>query len=308
MATYQLLEPSLPATVGTGANLSFNTAGVNSVSGAFSLLFSIGIIACLIASGGVFLFSGFLRLTATGPGDVGKSNEGLKRASYGLIGVLLMYLILNEINPNLLKDGIVLPAITGFGGTVQTNPANTNSGGVSAKNLQLYQEMAITENGVRNALSGVGIQINRPNACVTNGTNGPQTVASGCTSVGGMSGSMVNDLILLNAQCKTFMKTDCHIVITGGTEWWLHGGGVVDVDTNKSLHKPASAGGHAVDFSMGANKTTDPLYLFVTTNRANFTPLPSDNCCSSKYQYGRGYIFCDELPSCGGTGAHWHVQ
>jgi hypothetical protein len=69
----------------------------------------------------------------------------------------------------------------------------------------------------RRRLQAAGVQVNKAN-CTTVGQKS-------CTSLAGLSNDTLEGLINLKTKCDAAQKTDCDIIVTGGTEHWLHSDG-----------------------------------------------------------------------------------
>ncbi|OHB17508.1 MAG: hypothetical protein A2734_01200 [Parcubacteria group bacterium RIFCSPHIGHO2_01_FULL_40_30] len=71
-----------------------------------------------------FLWAGLLWFTAAGrPGPIGQAKEKMTNSLIGAIILLASYLILNTINPDLVKNSFDLPGLgTNTGNTVNINP------------------------------------------------------------------------------------------------------------------------------------------------------------------------------------------
>ncbi|MFA7302303.1 MAG: pilin [Candidatus Paceibacterota bacterium] len=67
-----------------------------------------------------------------------------------------------------------------------------------------------SETAVRQQLASAGVQVNRPTACSPYNANG---VTGGCTNVGGMLPSTVDQVISIKRACG-----GCTVIVTGGSE------------------------------------------------------------------------------------------
>ena len=106
---YQVLEPSITNQLGVGS-LSFSTNGVVSFATSVSLLWTLGILACVAATGFVFVKGGLFRMQASEAG-IRKSNDEFKRGALGLLGVLSLFLLIFTINKGLLVGDVGLSAL-----------------------------------------------------------------------------------------------------------------------------------------------------------------------------------------------------
>ena len=87
------------------------------------------------------------------------------------------------------------------------------------------------------------------------------------------------------------------VTISGGTEWWSHGGGVIDPNINKSKHVPGKFTNQAVDLA--------PQSTLLNFFKEKATKQGSDKYCKEKYLYS-GNTYCDE--SIAGNAPHFHVN
>jgi hypothetical protein len=146
-----------------------------------------------------------------------KSNEEWKRASFGLLGVMLLWLIIYTVNRGLLIGDIDLTRLSSVGGTNinsinntgaqnQTSTTNTNTAGQSEQEARAY-------------FANLNISINNQ-ACASGQT-------TNCTNVAGLPQSTLSMLQSLRSNCPS-----CVLVITGGTEpgHASHGVGLRPVD------------------------------------------------------------------------------
>ena len=139
------------------------------------------------------------------------------------------------------------------------------------------------DSAVRNAFNPF-ITVSRPNNCTYIGE-------SGCTSMTGLSSTVINGLEGLRSACN------CPIKITGGTEYWLHGNKSIEMDANTTQHKP---GGNVVDLSKSTSVTA-----YIIANGG--TPTYESGCANGKHYKIGSAIYVDETSSNASTGAHWHV-
>lgn len=210
MATYNILESSAQAIFPVS-----NTISASGISGIFSSLWILGITSCILAAMGILAING-LKLQAVDSGNKEREiKEDIKRAVYGVIGVLALWLILNQINPQLLKGEISFAKInTGSGSTVGTGnppPPPTEPGTPGS------------EANMRTTLAAIPIGVNNATPCTGGNT-------TGCTNVAGMRDETIQMLTALRSNCS-----GCDITITGGTEpgHASHGVGKLPVDLRK---------------------------------------------------------------------------
>jgi hypothetical protein len=157
------------------------------------------------------------------------AKKQIQNALFGLLIALSAYALLNTIDPRLLgKGGVNIRAVTGeidleVHGDDPHSPINGKycNGKYSAKSP--WQSDAKE----REKVEKVGITVNKSNCTEVGQSN--------CTSLAGLNTSSV---INLKKTCPS-----CEIIITGGTECWLHsqktqhlpGNSIVDLSTTSSL-------------------------------------------------------------------------
>ncbi len=164
-----------------------------------------GMMKFIIALAGVFAILmaiiGGTQYVAAGISPDAKSGakERMTNAFIGLALVLVSYLILNSINPNLVKDNFTLPPITGPVATAPGVTATTTTPGAWPSDA--------TE---RAFLASRGVTIQRSGSCTAIGQ-------PACTSLYNLPQVALNGVAALKAACGT-----CSVVVNGGTEYWLH--------------------------------------------------------------------------------------
>lgn len=287
MATYNLLQQDLPVFSGISTSFGAITASIGEV---FSYMWLLGIVACLLAGAAIVAIGG-LRLTAADSGNKAREiKEDIVRATYGVIGVLALWLILYQVNPDLLRGEISfkpidLPVQTTTTGT-STTPSGTNqtasttlpAGACVDRNCpnSKLQEILADEQRVRGLLSGKVGTNNNGSWCTRVGQDR-------CTNVGLLPSDVISMLLQLQTSCN------CTVVISGGTEWWAH-----------STHGP---GVSAVDVQIG-NSALD-AYI-----KRQPTSPTSGRCAGGVVYVFQGWRFCSEGQGAYAktTGAHWHVN
>lgn len=100
---YQLLEP-LPG-IGTGGKVS--NFGVY-LSNLYKLSISLAAVLAILQ----ISFAGFKYLTAESFGQKTDAKSKIQNSLIGLVLILTSYLILNTINPDLIKAGFGIPSVT----------------------------------------------------------------------------------------------------------------------------------------------------------------------------------------------------
>src|SRR3989344_7086222 len=232
---------------------------------AFKIAVSIGAILAVLR----LLYAGYMYMAS----DVWTSKEtakGIFRDVFlGLFLLLAMYIILAQINPNLLN---LNPEITPIKPSEITGPPQPPVSCDQAALDRVFQD----ESRVWGILRNAGITRNR-GQCTS-------TVQRSCTSLGGLGEPAIRGLSNLKSDCQRVQGV-CPITVTGGTEWWLHsvgtshrpGNSVVDIAPSTSLNSYLLGSG--ITPSSGTR---------VTKNNAQYTyETTGDNGVS--------------------TGNHWHV-
>jgi hypothetical protein len=201
----------------------------------------------------------------------------MQNALLGLLIVFGAYLILNTINPDLVRGDLVIQPITnapgtiigGAGGSVTTAPLNPGAV-IGTPGISVPWD-AEREQAVRDRLEDMGVRVNK----------GPcrgvrfQSVPGGCTDVANLTESVISGLGQLSSTCN------CVVRVTGGSE------------PGHSTH----GGGRRVDISQNADSTTNS-YIRDQTE----VSCP-DNSSWKAYQVAGG-VYCDERV---GGDPHWHV-
>lgn len=247
---YTPLEP-LPGIV----NSSGKTDIATYIPAVFTLLIAIagGLAVIMIVIGG-FQYVSTDSLTG--------KKEGKERITNAIIGLLLAiasYIILNTINPQILNFNLRIPGAPQSTPPTTTPPppppsgscninSSTSCTGSSCLNLCPTGSNWVVGNDPQNrsTLSSVGISVNNPN-CQRVGDRG-------CTSLAFLSSRAMSGLQWLGNNCS-----NCNIVVTGGTEFWLHsshgpGMGRVDLRLNGTLDnfiktRGTSVGGSNICFN-----------------------------------------------------------
>jgi hypothetical protein len=133
---------------------TFDTSVNPSLASSTSLIFMLLIIACVAATGFVYMRGGLWRMQASARG-IEKSNEEFKRGTLGLLGVLSMYLLLYALNKGILLGDVGLDGLravrvggqVGQSGAVQRSVAsNTSSASCQAPSVVISS--LVTSNGI----------------------------------------------------------------------------------------------------------------------------------------------------------------
>jgi len=244
-----------------------------------SFIFALSITIVIVAASFRYAYAGVLRLPASEEG-IRKSKEEFRRVTYGLLGVLGLWLVLFTVNKDMLTGEVTLSALKSSGGgggagaltqtvpttvPVTTPPVTTPPAASSA-----------SEAANRATLAAARIEINNP-ACAT-------PSSTGCTDVGGLESNIMSAVLALKAQCN------CYVKVTGGSEKAGH-----SATSNHTL-------GKAVDISF-----TPELLSFFENNA---TKVGTNAPCGITYRFS-GLIFWDEKTGCvAGTSnpRHFHAS
>jgi len=190
------------------------------------LIWTVGIAALLMLTIG-----GFMYMTSAGnQAHAETAKKIIKDALLGLVIVLFTWVLLNLINPDLVK--INLKSVDGLkyelkdpkeaGGTTGTHNApgqNGNPAPVPTGEQYSHDEAAAI-------LKGAGIDLYSSGSCT-------DPTKSNCTSLEGIPKSTVDNLLFLKAECPS-----CNFTITGGTETGhgSHGAGRAIVDIREDAN------------------------------------------------------------------------
>jgi len=281
--TYTFLTP-LPFNEGLKSQKSV-VIGATEGGGVFGILqriFTLMLVAAVVLAV-VFMIIGGARY-ATGDTLGGKMSgrQIITNAITGLLFALLSWLLLNIINPDLLRLSLVIPNVgklnTGTGtGIVNGGNDGTISGngcGANVSDEECFEMIMEDEQNKRDDLAGENITINKE-PCSSYG-------APNCTNVGLLNDSTLAKLVEVKNDCVS-TNQNCAVMITGGTEYWKH-------DENGD-HRNFTA----VDLRLTG---ADIFNQFIRSKQS----VGSSQYCNSRFDY-KGLRFCDEK---GGV-AHWHV-
>ncbi|MEK7558618.1 MAG: hypothetical protein AAB507_02210, partial [Patescibacteria group bacterium] len=189
-----------------------------------------------------------------------------------LLLALAAVLILNTINPDIRKLNLKLGTLT-QSTTVTSDQTSPNTPPIGTSNT-LLDSIFSDETRVRGELSRGGVPVNK-SACTSVGQ-------SNCTNVGGLPQQTIDGLLALKIDCE------CDLVVTGGTEYWLHTAG--------TSHGP---GQRTVDLRPTASLNQFTGLRFV--GKPNPASGTIANWGSARFKFE---VTGDNAIS---TGAHWHV-
>jgi hypothetical protein len=115
--SYTSLDNSFSSAVAGTLDKNF-TGGSAALFTSIDFLFRFGLVVITVVGAGMLVSSvGLLRMTGT-PGNIAKSNENLKRISFGLLGVYSLITLLYTFNRDLVNGDIGLDALRVQGGGV----------------------------------------------------------------------------------------------------------------------------------------------------------------------------------------------
>lgn len=196
------------------------------------------------------------------------AKNNIQNAILGLVIALTCYLVLNTINPNLLNlclDGIPKVSIE-----LEDIPQKAVDGYYG--NGQFKSGARWDDSIAQLSKLPRGVTVNK-NECTTIGQQN-------CTSVRGLNTYIINTIA--NGCWESQGKKDCNIIITGGTENWLH--------SASGTHRPGSS---TIDLSPTADINK---YLTGKTT----PPTPNTKLIKN----GINYYYHENH---GAGGYHWHI-
>ena len=197
-----------------------------------------------------------------------KAREMITDVFIGLFLLLSVYLVLYQINPNILKFDFIFTKIDMV---TPTAPAPTAQAPTTPSDAQKKLDAILAdEQNVRIAIQNTNFNIN-----INRGPCTSLSQTSGCTNVGLLPSFVINRLDTLQRTC-----TSCGggIIITGGTEFWMH-----------KAHGPRIP---VVDL-----QATPQLVAYVGNRCPN---LRIGNMCTVTLTGGGGYFFYEDS-------AHFHL-
>ncbi|MDO8561988.1 MAG: pilin [bacterium] len=204
-----------------------------------------------------------------------KAKEDIREVFFGLFLLLSIWIILAQINPNLLNLNIVFPK------TAAIAPPSTPSVPSYAPSVVPDEEGALNrilkdESSKRAILASAGIGINK----------GPcsQVFQTNCTDVGLLGASAITGLQQLKSACQS-AQGNCPVTITGGTEWWLHSRNTTHGPNNSTVDL---AKGRAMDTYIMNNGQHTYSYTFIKGQKTDV------------YTLNGGTYYSED-------NAHWHV-
>lgn len=257
--TYVLLAP-LPEMSPT---FDPTGAGGGAFSGYLNIIIKLFIGICAVLAVIMIVVGGIEYMTSELPGLKSEGKDRIIQAILGLLLALGAWTLLNTINPNLLDTS--LKSLTAVEIEVALNDNVPQTYNPTTKKYPSGAVFGASWDNTtgKTATLPAGVTVNTGECKTVGQTN--------CTSTRGLDLSYVNKI---KANC-----TACtNLVITAGTESWLHGG-----STGNTSHGPGSP---TVDL-----RPTPELASYITNGRtpANMTRYSKD---------GVSYLY---------EGNHWHV-
>ncbi len=296
-----------------------------------------GMMKFIVALAGVFAILmaiiGGVQYVASGitPNAKSDAKERITNAFIGLALILVSYLILYSINPALVSFNLTLPSIVSAPVITPTVTTRVITPTVTPPVITptvtppvitptvtppvitpTVTQPVITptvttrvdyeaggdwpdDRSIRSLLSSASnnkIAYNRSPGCSKIGQ-------SACTSIHGLSLNIQNNLIQLSKDCGD----TCRIMITGGTEYWLHGDRSTKPPPQRNGHRPD---GNSVDLGIGLNRALDDYIRGDRLASGLYKNEVKGTDCSAgrRYRVGTG-LYVDEVYK--GNPAHWHV-
>lgn len=247
----------------------------------FNLVYKIGIGIAGVLAVIMLVFGGIQYMSTDALSGKSDGKDKMTRAILGLILALGSFVILNTVNPQLLDFTFNIDKLN-----IEVESDTPHSADSSGKFCNGTVQGGASWASIAGALATLpsGVTTNGQECTVVGqGSPGYTANTNSCTSVRGLN---VTGLSNLRAACPA-----CELVVTGGTECWLH--------SKKTAHKPTN---QVVDL-----RKTPSLETFVTNpSHTTQTTLPNGWI---KYTFTSpsnlaGAIFTDET-----TGQpHFHVS
>ncbi|OHA88532.1 MAG: hypothetical protein A2653_02060 [Candidatus Zambryskibacteria bacterium RIFCSPHIGHO2_01_FULL_43_25] len=223
--------------------------------------------------------------------------EKIKNAVWGLILAIGAYAILNTISPRLVNFSLILSSIPP---PATTTPVGGGSAGCVGTNSCVAGDPWPDDSFVRlqKLLSGGNIPVNKNNCKTVGETN--------CTSVYGLGYGAIDGVIQLKRNCEAQGNITCSVVVTGGTEYWLHGSQTgaakTTINLNTTGHKP---GNSVVDISSSYSNLNDFITDSSKSGSYKRVSCSQGGCtCSNK---GPGWLIGNAVYVRESSPDHWHV-
>ena len=167
MAEYKLLEPNLTRGL-TDKGIGFNTSATPSFFASTSFIYTLAFVVIIAAASFRYAYAGTLRINPS-EANIKKSKEEFTRVTYGLLGVLGLWLVLFTVNKDMLTGDVTLAnlraEVGGGGVSINTGAITGIPSGTSASCSNIESIKASVQAG------GAGICANTScslTACTTN--------------------------------------------------------------------------------------------------------------------------------------------
>lgn len=225
----------------------------------------------------MIVIGGFQYMSTDAIQKKSEGKERIKNAVFGLVLVIGAWLILNEINPNLLNLNLNIKE------AIVTAPP---AGELVTPGAKMTDEQITLSNARRASLQAEGVETYR----------GPCTEgqATGCVNLNGLTDTTKDGLVLTKKALTESGCTSCQMVITGGAESSVHAK-TGDHPTGKAVDlKPDPALSTALGFPSPKDGDTKTK-VFKVSGKPDIT-------ATFTYEKLGG--------NAGGTstGDHWHVS
>ena len=218
--TYKLLAP-LPM-----FGSVFNASG-KSFGDYLSIMFTFFVSFAGVLAVVMLIFGGIQYMSTDAVYGKSDGIAKMSQAIYGLLIVLASYVILNTVNPNLVKFNFSIQGqeISIDEVAIDDTPHTATGGKFCSSRYQSGSAWTPpNDSAERASLQSVGVTVNKSN-CTTVGSGN-------CTSVKGLSSTAIQKLGQLKTAC-TASNSSCQVVVTGATECWLH--------SSSTAHLPGNA-------------------------------------------------------------------
>ncbi len=194
--------PLAPLPIGVGGAVPSEYTMSSYLSGMIKLLIALGAATAIL-----FAIIGGTQYVAAGiaPSAKQDAKNRIMNAFIGLTLMLVSYLLLNSINPNLVNFKLELAGV---------HPEPT-----AVSEMKAWPDDSV----IRSELTSANIGINKENCEDVNDTK--------CTSVAGLPRQAIDGLLALKYACQSLFN-NCMVQVTGGTEagHQTHGIGIPVVD------------------------------------------------------------------------------
>jgi hypothetical protein len=264
-----------------------NPNAISTLGGFLKALFTVLIVIAGVLAFIMIVIGGVIYATSDAFSDKSSGKEMILNAILGLIIALGSWVILNTINPNLASNlSITVPKVTLDVPRQEWQNGNAAAGtniaeGITLNGQPITQGMPWPDDALqRGQLNAAGITVTSSG----NSNCAPTAGTPGCTSVyfEGTAAGVIQQIITLKTSCN------CEIVVTGGSEAWLH-----------QTHGPNVK---VVDM-----RATDTLNTYLNTQNSSSlgSGFPTGKWITIN---GVGKFWAE--PTTGSQGAsehHWHV-